>query len=287
MWLKNRLATKCVQEGSAVIQYDLLEVFHKDDVPVFEDVGLRYFCFTGLLSISFWGRSPFEYCSPCTAVFATIRAPRWCKSSERFNNNSNNIHKLSITRLFVTTGVYRLKFNTGEADISIWYLGTPSTTTIWEIHKIVDAGPFPCPIFIMFCCCLQVCICHAWSIGGVCWLPCWGCFLLLTKFPDNRCPFVQFDGTFCFELDPVMIFQWFFYIQNQSCLSTCGACLEVVFEYEWRAAYFGSLRANLILAPLGMPKEFHPRWINIECFLFTPPNYLEAIELSFNSSWVW
>ena len=38
----------------------------------------------------------------------------------------------------------------------------------------------------------------------------------------------------------------------------CGACLEVVFEFEWRATYFASLRAKLILAPLGIPKWVRP-----------------------------
>ena len=41
-------------------------------------------------------------------------------------------------------------------------------------------------------------------------------------------------------------------------LSTCGAFLEVVFEFEWRSTYFGSLRAKVILAPLGMPKWVWP-----------------------------
>ena len=40
--------------------------------------------------------------------------------------------------------------------------------------------------------------------------------------------------------------------QYQEFLSTCGACSEVVFEFEWRPTYFGLVRAKLILAPLGM-----------------------------------
>ena len=51
-----------------------------------------------------------------------------------------------------------------------------------------------------------------------------------------------------------MIFHWFFCIQYQQFLSTSGAFLEVVFDFEQRATYFGSLRPKLILAPLGMPK---------------------------------
>ena len=41
-------------------------------------------------------------------------------------------------------------------------------------------------------------------------------------------------------------------------LSTCGKCSEVVFEFKWRATYYGRLRAKLILAPLGMPKWVWP-----------------------------
>ena len=41
-------------------------------------------------------------------------------------------------------------------------------------------------------------------------------------------------------------------------LSTCGACSEVVFEFEWRATYFSSLRAKLVTASLGMPKWVWP-----------------------------
>ena len=50
----------------------------------------------------------------------------------------------------------------------------------------------------------------------------------------------------------------------QIILSTCGACLEVVFEFGWIATtYFGSLMAILNLRPLGMPKWVWPsrnRW---------------------------
>ena len=51
---------------------------------------------------------------------------------------------------------------------------------------------------------------------------------------------------------------WMFCIQCQQFLSTCGACLEVVFEFEWRATYCGSLRAKVILATLGMLKWVRP-----------------------------
>ena len=51
-----------------------------------------------------------------------------------------------------------------------------------------------------------------------------------------------------------MISHWLLCIKYELFLSTCGACSEVVFEFEWRATYFGSLKAKLILAPLDMPK---------------------------------
>jgi hypothetical protein len=51
-----------------------------------------------------------------------------------------------------------------------------------------------------------------------------------------------------------MIFHWFFCMQNQYFISTCDAYSEVVFEFDRKATYFGSLRAKLILAPLGTPK---------------------------------
>jgi hypothetical protein len=37
----------------------------------------------------------------------------------------------------------------------------------------------------------------------------------------------ELNGTFCWELVPS---DWLNCIQSQSCLSTCGACLQVVFD---------------------------------------------------------
>ena len=50
----------------------------------------------------------------------------------------------------------------------------------------------------------------------------------------------------------------------------------VVFESEWRATYFGSLRTKLILAPLWHANELDPQWTNMECTLYAPPHYLQA-----------
>ena len=41
-------------------------------------------------------------------------------------------------------------------------------------------------------------------------------------------------------------------------ISACGACSEVVFEFQWRETCFGSFRAKPIFAPLGMPKWVWP-----------------------------
>ena len=50
----------------------------------------------------------------------------------------------------------------------------------------------------------------------------------------------------------------------------------VVFGFKWRATYFGSLRAKLNLAPLGMPNRVWPQWTDIECSSLKPPHYLQA-----------
>ena len=50
----------------------------------------------------------------------------------------------------------------------------------------------------------------------------------------------------------------FTYNMNNSFPLVLHACLEIVFEFEYRATYFGSLRFKLILAPLGMPKWHWP-----------------------------
>ena len=68
-----------------------------------------------------------------------------------------------------------------------------------------------------------------------------------------------------------MIFQWLFCIQNQNFLSTCAACLEVVFAFEWRTTYFNKgqtyFRTFLVC-------EFYSPWTNIECSSFKPPHHL-------------
>ena len=54
---------------------------------------------------------------------------------------------------------------------------------------------------------------------------------------------------FCVGSWSLVKFYWLFCIQYEQFRSTCCACLEVVFEFEWRATYFSSLRARYILAP--------------------------------------
>jgi hypothetical protein len=61
-----------------------------------------------------------------------------------------------------------------------------------------------------------------------------------------------------------MILCWLFCVQHQESLSSCGAYLEVVFEFEWIATYFSLLRAALILVPPHMPKWV---WPLINCYI--------------------
>ena len=72
-----------------------------------------------------------------------------------------------------------------------------------------------------------------------------------------------------------MIFCWLFCMQIQLYLSTY-ACLEVMFEFEWRATYFVLSRAKPILASLGMPKWvwFSMKWHSIffVCTSTLPPS---------------
>ena len=65
-----------------------------------------------------------------------------------------------------------------------------------------------------------------------------------------------------------MTFHWLLCIQNQKLLSTCGACSKVVFEFECRATYSGSLGVKLTVPPHACQNEFDPRLVTIECSLF-------------------
>ena len=71
------------------------------------------------------------------------------------------------------------------------------------------------------------------------------------------------------------IFHWWFCIQNQQSPSTSGAFSEVVFEIEWRATYFGSLGAKLVLAPLGMPKWVWPSMNQYRMIFIQTPHSLQ------------
>ena len=55
-----------------------------------------------------------------------------------------------------------------------------------------------------------------------------------------------------------MIFHWVFCTQYNKINSTGGARSEVMFESEWRAVYFSSLRTKLFLASLRMPQIVRP-----------------------------
>ena len=75
---------------------------------------------------------------------------------------------------------------------------------------------------------------------------------------------LQLNGTFGRKFVP-MSFHWLFSMQYQKHISTCGACSEVVFEFERRATYFGSLRTKLFYHLLACQYEFDPQWTDIEC----------------------
>jgi hypothetical protein len=53
---------------------------------------------------------------------------------------------------------------------------------------------------------------------------------------------------------------------------TCCACLEVVFEFEFRATYFCSLRTKVISTPLSMSKWVGPLMNWCRMFLAQPPH---------------
>ena len=56
-----------------------------------------------------------------------------------------------------------------------------------------------------------------------------------------------------------VIFHWSVCIEKiNKFFCTCGPSWEPVFESEWRATYFGSLRVKLILRRFGMPKWVWP-----------------------------
>ena len=45
-----------------------------------------------------------------------------------------------------------------------------------------------------------------------------------------------------------LVGSWLCCIQHLPCLVSCGACLEVVWRFERRTFYIGSLRVKLVLA---------------------------------------
>ena len=83
---------------------------------------------------------------------------------------------------------------------------------------------------------------------------------------------LQLYGTFLLELVPWML-HWLFCILL-SIFSFHLWCM-LVFEFEWRATYFSSLRAKLVTASLGMPKWVWPS-INWYSTFFIPTSALPA-----------
>ena len=58
-----------------------------------------------------------------------------------------------------------------------------------------------------------------------------------------------------------VIFHMLFCVLNQYFLSTCGACGEAVFNFEWRATYSGSLKAKLMAKLILAPLECFAKWV--------------------------
>lgn len=62
---------------------------------------------------------------------------------------------------------------------------------------------------------------------------------------------------------------------------------KVLFEFEERASYFGSLRAGLVIAPLSVPKmSLSPQWTDTRCSSFKPPHYTTS-EHAPKRYWTW
>jgi len=90
-------------------------------------------------------------------------------------------------------------------------------------------------------------------------------------YPFTQCDFLS--GLFDHPWIPIGCFAYKF----SKFLSTCGAILEVVFEFEWRATYFGSLTTKVILAPLGMPKWVWPSMNRYRMFFIQPSTILPSM----------
>ena len=98
-------------------------------------------------------------------------------------------------------------------------------------------------------------------------------YISLWRFHCGLYSYPLAKWVFSLRVGPLLVVLHAYNIKNF--FSTCSACSEVVFEFEWRATCFGSLMAKLISAPLGMPKWVWPSMNFLDLFLLKPPHYLK------------
>ena len=111
--------------------------------------------------------------------------------------------------------------------------------------------------------------CCMWNFCSLCCYPL-KAILRWLGYPFTQCAFCQ---------DFLTTHEFLLVILHTKSVnfSTCGAILEVVFEIEWRATYFGSLTAKVILAPLGMPKWVWPSMNWYRLFFIQPSTILSSM----------
>ena len=138
----------------------------------------------------------------------------------------------------------------------------------WDLFYCIAASGF-CPIFITFFSCPFAFV-HVWLLESLHILVIHG---TLPPYYDvmehlfclqhhylrfGNWVILQLNGTFHRELVPYDYPLVALHSTSINFYSTCGACSIVLFEIEWRATYFGSLRAKVILASFSMQKWVWP-----------------------------
>ena len=82
----------------------------------------------------------------------------------------------------------------------------------------------------------------------------------------NRVP-LELNGTFRQELIPLQLPIGCFAYNIKQFLSTCdGACLKVVFEFEWKMKQFSvNWGPNSLYDLTAWQNEFEPQWTDVQC----------------------
>ena len=107
--------------------------------------------------------------------------------------------------------------------------------------------------------------------GKLCWKP---TVRQKERETQHTYPLTQWD--FSSGVGPLSFSIGRFAYNIKESFSTCGACSEVVFDFEWKETYFSSWRAKFNLAPLDMPKWV---WFIInqkKCSSLQVPHCLQA-----------